>query len=74
MFGVVEDEDVTAGRFSGNDAGVLRHEPGTVDFPLVIDLDFDLDFTRDGSESAELAFLVVVVGRVELGVLVWQLY
>ena len=39
----------------------------------MVDLDFYLDFPADGTKAAELPLLVVVVGRVELGVLVRQL-
>ena len=39
----------------------------------MIDLDFNFDFARYGSEASELSLLVVVVGGVELCVLVGQL-
>ena len=42
--------------------------PGPVDFALVIDFDFDLDFAADRAESAELALFGVVMRCVELGV------
>ena len=61
MLSVVEDEDVAARGLGGDDARVLRHVPGSVDFALVVNLDLDLDFARDRTEPAELALLVVVV-------------
>jgi len=73
MLSVVEDEDVAARGLGGDDAWVLRHVPGSVDFALVVDLDLDLDFARDRTEPAELALLVVVVWGVELCVLIGQL-
>ena len=40
---------------------------------LVVDLDLDLDLAGHAAEAAELALLVVVVRRVELGILIRQL-
>jgi hypothetical protein len=39
----------------------------------VVDLDLDLNLSGHAAEAAELPLLVVVVGRVKLGVLVGQL-
>jgi len=39
----------------------------------VVDADFDFDLAADGAEAAELGALIVVVGRVELGLVVRQL-
>ena len=47
--------------------------PCSIHLSLVIDLDFNFDFARYGSEASELSLLVVVVGGVELCVLVGQL-
>ncbi len=73
MFRVVKDEDVTWGGLGGNNALVLRHVAGPVHFALVVDADFDFDLAADGAEAAELGALIVVVGRVELGLVVRQL-
>ena len=48
--------------------------PRSVDLSFVINLDFDLDLAADGSETSELSLLRVVLGGVELGVVVGQLY
>ena len=40
--------------------------PCPIDLSLVVDLDFDLDFSADGTEAAKFALLVVIMGRVEL--------
>lgn len=74
VFGVVKHEHIAAGRLGGNDARVLRHVPGPVHLSLVVDLDLDLDLARDGAKPTKLALLVVVMGRVELGILVGQLH
>ena len=68
---VVKDEYIAAGGLGGDDARVLRHVAGSVHLPLVIDLDFDLNFSGDTSKSPKLSLLVVVVGCVKLGILVW---
>ncbi len=73
VLGVVEDEDIAAWSLGGNDARVLGHVAGPVHFPLVIDLDLNLDLAGDAAESAKLPLLVVVVRRVKLSVFVGQL-
>ncbi len=73
VLGVVKDKDVAAGGLGGNDAGVLRHVASSVYFALVVDLDLDLNFSGHAAEPAKLTLLVVVVRRVKLGILVWQL-
>jgi len=40
---VVEDQHVTGGGLGGDDAVVLGHVAGSVDFSLVIDLDLNLN-------------------------------
>jgi len=73
VLGVVEDQDVAAWGLGGDDARILRHVSSAVDFAFVVDLDLDLNLAGHAAEAAELALLVVVVGRVELGILVGQL-
>ena len=47
VFCVIEHQHVTGGGLGGDDAGVLGHIAGSVHFSLVVDLDFNLDFTTD---------------------------
>ena len=74
VFGVVKHKHIAAGRLGGDDARVLRHVPRPIYLPFVVDLDLDLNLAGDRAKAAKLALLVVVVGGVELGVLVGQLY
>lgn len=74
MFCVIKNQYVTGRSFCSNDTGILRHVPSPIDLSLVVDLDFDLDLAADRAEASKLALFIVVVRRVELRVLVWQLH
>ena len=74
VFGVVKHKHIATGRLGGDNARVLRHVPRPIYLPLVVDLDLDLNLAGDRAEAAKLALLIVVLGGVELGVLVGQLY
>ena len=47
VFGVVEHQDVRAGGLGGDNAGVLRHVPGSVHLSFVIDLDLNFNLARN---------------------------
>lgn len=47
VLGVVKDQHIGCGRLGGDDEGVLGHVTGSVHLPLVVDLDFNLDFPAD---------------------------
>ncbi len=53
VLGVVENENFAARGLRSNDARILRHVPGTVDFAFVVDLDLDFDLAADRSKTAE---------------------
>lgn len=40
---VIKDQHVASGGLGGNDAWILRHVAGSVHFPLMVDLDLNLD-------------------------------
>jgi hypothetical protein len=73
MFGVVENEHITGRCLSGDDALVLRHVSGPVDLAFVVDTNFDVDFSADRAEAPELGSFIVVVRRVELGLVIGKL-
>ena len=74
MLGVVEYEHITRGRLGGYDALILRHVPGAVHLALMIDADLDLDLAAHRAEAAKFGALIVVMRRVELGLVVRQLH
>lgn len=47
VFGVIKDQDIAGGSLGGDDAGVLGHVPGSVHLSLVVDLDFNFNFSTD---------------------------
>lgn len=73
MLRVVKNEDIGRRSLGSDDARILRHVASTVDLSFVVNLYFDFNFARDGSEAAKFALLVVVVAGVELKVFVGQL-
>ena len=68
----VEDVSLRRDGLGGNQVGVLRHVPRTIDLTLVVDLLRDLDLAGGAGEAAGLAPLVVVLPRVDLRVVVRQ--
>lgn len=54
MLCVIEDQYVASRRLGGNDAGVLRHVAGSVHFPLVVDLDLNLDLSTYRPKASKL--------------------
>lgn len=54
MLCVIEDQYVASGGLSGNDAGILRHVAGSVHFPLVVDLDLNLNLSTDRPKASKL--------------------
>lgn len=53
MLCVIEDENVTGGGFSGNDARILRHVASSVHFSFVVDLDLDLYLPTNRPKASE---------------------
>lgn len=51
---VVKDQHVTGGGLGGDDARILRHVAGSVHFPFVINLDFNLYLPTYRSKTSKL--------------------
>ena len=62
VFCVVKHKHIATWRLGGNDTRVLRHVPGPVHLPLMVDLDLNLNLARDGAKPTKLSLLVVIVG------------
>lgn len=73
MLCVIKNKNVAGRSLCRDDMRILGHVARSVHFSLVIDSNLDFDFSGNGAEAAELAFLRIIVRCVHCGVFSWKL-
>ena len=74
MLGVVKDKHIRRRGLGGNDTRILGHITGPVDLSFVIDLNFNLNLSRDAAKASKFALFIVIMRGIELGILIGQLH